>query len=79
MADRDEYEYKFILLGDSGVGKSTFFHRIRTGEFLKTDATVGRIRRREERLVHSAKVRDQDVKVLSNTGKVYIVAFGGTR
>ncbi|XP_060627729.2 ras-related protein Rab-19-like [Anolis sagrei] len=27
--------FKFVLLGDFGVGKTTFFHRIRTGLFLE--------------------------------------------
>ncbi|KAH0617344.1 hypothetical protein JD844_015398 [Phrynosoma platyrhinos] len=33
--------FKFILLGDFGVGKTTFFHRIRTGHFLEEAHTLG--------------------------------------
>ena len=31
-------EYKVILLGEVGVGKTTFFLRIRDGEFVDTDS-----------------------------------------
>ncbi len=63
MADDSAGEYKLILLGDSGVGKSTFFHRIRTGEFL-TETMMGRRKRPEERHIHRGKVNGKDVKVV---------------
>lgn len=38
-------EYKIILLGDPGVGKTTFFLRLKQGEFVDTEelptATLG--------------------------------------
>ena len=30
-------EFKIILIGDPGVGKTTYFLRIRDGEFIDTD------------------------------------------
>ncbi|KAF7237215.1 Ras-related protein Rab-26 [Varanus komodoensis] len=34
-------KYKLILLGDFGVGKTTLFHRVRTGSFLEGPHGVG--------------------------------------
>ncbi|KAJ7338239.1 hypothetical protein JRQ81_010958 [Phrynocephalus forsythii] len=34
--------FKLILLGDFGVGKTTIFHRVRTGHFLEEAHTLGR-------------------------------------
>ena len=64
-------DYKIIMLGDSGVGKTTFFHRIRTGEFMDTAETVGRLLRTEERLVHRVKLGDVEIKVSHTTCTLY--------
>lgn len=32
-------EYKLIMLGDPGVGKSTYYWRLKTGKFVDTDST----------------------------------------
>lgn len=62
-------EYKIILLGEVGVGKTTFFLRIRDGEFVDT-STVGRstaMRMRlhvQPQLSYSLKLKDGvEVKV----------------
>ena len=36
-----QFEYKIILLGEAGVGKTSLFTRIKTGRFSATQATVG--------------------------------------
>ena len=33
MSDNNEIEYKIILVGNSGVGKTSFFRKLSTGEF----------------------------------------------
>ena len=57
------HEYKIILLGEVGVGKTTFFLRIRDGEFVDT-STVGRSTAQrmqlcvQPHLSYSIKMRD---------------------
>ncbi|XP_053099756.1 ras-related protein Rab-13-like [Hemicordylus capensis] len=41
MAAASSPKFKLILLGDFGVGKTTLFHRIRTGHFLEHAHTLG--------------------------------------
>lgn len=56
-------EYKIILLGDPGVGKTTFFLRIKEGDFVDTElrptASLG-----VEHLEHQHKIGGVDVKVM---------------
>ncbi|XP_078248228.1 ras-related protein Rab-19 [Pogona vitticeps] len=40
-ASSPSLRFKLILLGDFGVGKTTFFHRIRTGHFLEEAHALG--------------------------------------
>lgn len=55
-------EYKIILLGDPNVGKTTYFLRIKQGDFIDTEqrptASFG-----VEHLEHKVKVGDTEVKV----------------
>ncbi|XP_062986015.1 ras-related protein Rab-26-like [Elgaria multicarinata webbii] len=41
MAASTTLKFKLILLGDFGVGKTTLFHRIRTGRFLEGAHALG--------------------------------------
>ncbi|KAJ6624816.1 hypothetical protein lerEdw1_014805, partial [Lerista edwardsae] len=41
MAASSPPKFKLILLGDFGVGKTTLFHRVRTGHFLQRAHAVG--------------------------------------
>ncbi|XP_054841615.1 ras-related protein Rab-26-like [Eublepharis macularius] len=41
MAAASHWKFKLILLGDFGVGKTTLFHRIRTGHFVERAHVVG--------------------------------------
>ena len=42
MSDNNEIEYKIILMGNSGVGKTSFFRKLSTGEFSETNVmTLG--------------------------------------
>ena len=56
-------EYKIILIGDPGVGKTSFFLRIREREFVDTEkrptASIG-----VEHLEHTVKIGTTEVKVL---------------
>ena len=36
-----QFEYKIILLGEAGVGKTSLFTRIKTGRFNTAQATIG--------------------------------------
>ena len=36
-----QYEYKIILLGEAGVGKTSLFTRIKTGRFNTVQTTIG--------------------------------------
>ena len=61
MAERQRC-YKIILLGDPGVGKTTFFLRLRDAEFVDTDqratVSIG-----VEDLEYKHKVGDTEIKV----------------
>ena len=42
MQDQNEAEFKFIIIGDSGVGKTCILHRLKYDDFLENhDVTVG--------------------------------------
>ncbi|XP_048338510.1 ras-related protein Rab-19-like [Sphaerodactylus townsendi] len=41
MTSSSHWKFKLIFLGDFGVGKTTLFHRIRTGRFLEGAHTLG--------------------------------------
>ena len=42
MSEKDNIEYKFILIGNSAVGKTTLFKKVTTGEFSeKNISTIG--------------------------------------
>lgn len=61
MALGATYEYKIILLGEVGVGKTTFFFRVRDQKFVDTEHT-----RSPERLIQTLQIRDTEVKVSSS-------------
>ena len=59
MALGATYEYKIILLGEVGVGKTTFFLRLRDQKFVDTD----NLTRSPERLIQTLQIGDTEVKV----------------
>ena len=62
MAESRKIEYKIILLGDPGVGKTTFFLRVRDQEFVDTElrpsASIG-----VEDLAYEHKIGDSTITV----------------
>lgn len=55
-------EYKIVLLGDPGVGKTTWFLRIKQGEFVDTGnvgASMGM-----DHLEYRTTIKERPVKVL---------------
>ena len=70
----DEVEYKFILLGDTSVGKTCLFKKITTGVFLeKNVSTVGIDRR-------TIKIKcdfDEDGKQITKTVVVNLIDTAG--
>ena len=56
-------EYKIILLGEPGVGKTTLFHRVRTGEFMDTEARGSRGLPIMESVEHRLSIGSTEVKV----------------
>ena len=54
-------EYKIVLLGDPGVGKTTWFLRIRQGEFVDTENPV--VSMGVDHLEHRCTVQGKEVKV----------------
>ena len=62
MALGATHEYKIILLGEVGVGKTTFFFRIRDERFVDTENLI----RFPERLAHTLEIGGTEVKVSSS-------------
>ena len=58
MADA---EYKIVLLGDPGVGKTTWFMRLKQGEFVDTDNAA--VSMGVDHLEHKTTVQGKVVKV----------------
>lgn len=56
-----EAEYKIVLLGDPGVGKTTWFLQIKQGEFVDT-GNVG-VSMGMDHLEYKMSVKGRDVKV----------------
>ncbi|XP_042317473.1 ras-related protein Rab-19-like isoform X1 [Sceloporus undulatus] len=64
--------FKLILLGDFGVGKTTFFHRIRTGHFLEEAHTLGQHMNVCERMLplrHSRSNRQAQISLWDTAGE----------
>ena len=59
----DACEYKIVLLGDPGVGKTTWFMQVRQGEFVDTDNSVASMGM--DHLEYKTRVDDREVKVRS--------------
>lgn len=53
-----QYDYKIILLGDAGVGKTSLFYRIKTGRFCDVRSTQG-----TDRYTYSTSVGDDLLSV----------------
>jgi len=51
-------EYKIILLGEQGVGKTTFFKRVRDHEFTASTLSTGC-----DSLTHTMRIGNTEVKV----------------
>ena len=51
-------EYKIILLGEQGVGKTTFFARVRDDEFTSSTLTTA-----VDSLTHTMRIGNTEVKV----------------
>ena len=58
MADA---EYKIVLLGDPGVGKTTWFMRLKQGEFVDTDNSA--VSMGVDHLEHKTTAQGKVVKV----------------
>ena len=56
-----EAEYKIVLLGDPGVGKTTWFMRVRQGEFVDTENPAVSIG--VDHLEHRVTVDGKEIKV----------------
>lgn len=56
-------EYKIILLGEPGVGKTSYFFRVRENVFLADSPTT--VCTGIEHLEHSITINGQEVKVTS--------------
>ena len=60
MASGDS-EYKIVLLGDPGVGKTTWFIQVRQGEYMDTDNPA--ISMGVDHLEHRVTLEGKEVKV----------------
>jgi len=58
MATREQYEYKIILLGEAGVGKTSLFNRIKTGRFHDGQSTQG-----ADRHTYTTTIGDDTINV----------------
>jgi len=58
MAAQQQYDYKIILLGDAGVGKTSLFNRIKTGRFYEGETTQG-----VDRYTYATTVGDDTLNV----------------
>lgn len=65
MAVSSDAEYKIVLLGDPGVGKTTWFMQVRQGEFVDTDNTI--VSMGVDHLEHKISVDGKEVKVCCST------------
>lgn len=54
-----QYEYKIILLGEAGVGKTSIFNRIKTGRFSAVQTTI----QGTDLYVYSTTVGDDSLNV----------------
>lgn len=61
MALSETAEYKIILLGEPGVGKTNYFFRLRDGTFAGN--TVSTISQGVEHMTHKTTVDGEEVKV----------------
>ena len=60
-----QYEYKIILLGEAGVGKTSLFNRIKTGRFSQSPPSVGT--QGTDLYVYTTTVGDDSLKVSCST------------
>ena len=61
MAVVSDAEYKIVLLGDPGVGKTTWFLRVRQGEFVDTENPT--VSMGVDHLEYKCTVQGKEVKV----------------
>ena len=55
--------YKIIMLGDPGVGKSTYYWRLKTGKFVDTDSTKSSLVTMGIAVDHAMAVDGTNIKV----------------
>lgn len=67
MAFSETAEYKVILLGEPGVGKTNYFFRLRDGVF--AGPSVSTISQGVEHMTHKTTVDGEEVKVCNLTAK----------
>jgi len=70
MATREQYEYKVILLGEAGVGKTSLFNRIKTGRFHDGQSTQG-----ADRHTYTTQIGDDTINVSTTVVFVYFICF----
>ena len=56
--------YKIIMLGDPGVGKSTYYWRLKTGKFVDTDSTKSSLVTMGFAIDHAITVDGTNIKVM---------------
>ena len=61
LSGAGDAEYKIVLLGDPGVGKTTWFMRVRQGEFVDTENPA--VSMGVDHLEHKVMIDGREVKV----------------
>ena len=67
MAFSDTTEYKIILLGEPGVGKTNYFFRLRDGVFV--GSSVSTVSQGVEHMTFKTVVDGDEIKVLNTDGQ----------